>query len=58
MTSLNKAFGKNLRLSFPGRTVNRDAFGKDVSPGTAVSLSLGLVQFSGYSTFGLTEQRR
>jgi hypothetical protein len=44
MTSVNKTFGKKLHLSFPGRTVDRDAFGKDVSPGTAIRSSLGLVR--------------
>jgi len=58
MTLLNKAFGKKLHLSFPGRTVNRDAFDKDVSPGIAVGSSVGLVRFSCHSTFGLTEQCR
>jgi len=58
MTSLNKAFLKKLNLSFPGRTVNRDAFGKNVSPDAAVSSSLGLVRFSFHSKFGLTEQCR
>ena len=47
MTSVNKAFGKKLHLSFPGRTVNRDAFGKDVSPGTAINSSLGLFRSEG-----------
>jgi hypothetical protein len=44
MTSVNKAFVKKLHTSFPGRTVNRNAFGKDVRPGTAISSSLCLVR--------------
>jgi hypothetical protein len=47
MKSANKAFWKKLHLSFPGRTVNRGAFGKDVSPDTAISSSLGLVRSDG-----------
>ena len=47
MTSVNKAYGKKLHLSFPARTVNRDALGKDASPGTAISSSQGLVWSNG-----------
>ena len=44
MTSVNKAVWKKLHLYFPGRTVNRNAVGKDVIHGTAISSSLDLVR--------------
>ena len=57
MTSENKTFWKQIHLSFSTTDLNMNVFGKDVSPGTAVSSTLGLVRFS-YQKFGLTGQGR